>query len=283
MIDGNRGVMLAQGFKTVGQQHIGKSQIGPQIQRHPQIENGNIGALAVGERRGDPEQRLGSAICGCADQAFRLLVCGDTRQAGTNHGGQPAIAEMRTVEQFGGLAPAIAFQKTAICFQHTRRRRRRCHRFFIGGFGGFGFAQIVLQKRGMEGCHVFSTLLLGQLLQVFSNAGIVAQRRRRPGIEQRQGQGRERPLGRLRQLPAHIGIIIALESYDGQRQPRGTVVGRGGHHGLRILSRGFEIAGGAGIVEGQRQQRLIGGVVRQRLAVIARRPGQVMLGGREAG
>ena len=73
--------ILAQGLETVGQQHLRQPQVGAQIQRHAQIEDGDIGALRVGQRGGDAEQRLGGAVGGRADHGFRLLAGRDARQA----------------------------------------------------------------------------------------------------------------------------------------------------------------------------------------------------------
>ena len=89
----------------------------------------------------------------------------------------------------------------------------------------------------------------------FASACGVMLGRRGPGIEQGQRQGGERTLGRLRQLLAHIGIILVLECDDRQRQARSAVIGLGGDHGLGIFAGRLEIARGGGIEEGHGEQR----------------------------
>ena len=105
---------------------------------------------------------------------------------------------MRLIKLGGFPAPAGPLQEAAIGFQHPRRRGIGGQRLLVGRIGGGTVAQIVLDQRGMEGRHAFGALLLDQRLQVLLHSGGVMQGRRRPGVEQRQGQHRERTLGRQR-------------------------------------------------------------------------------------
>ena len=184
MIDRNGGVELAQGFKPVRQQNLRQPQIGAQIQRHAQIEDRDIGALAVGQGGGDAEQRLGGAVGGGADQAFGLGARRDARQAWAGDAGQSPIAGMAAIKFGGVLAAAIAFQETPIGLQRPRRCRGGPQGFLVGRLGGGGIAQIVLQQRGVEHSHALGPVLRQQGLQILLHSRLIMLGHGGPGIEQ---------------------------------------------------------------------------------------------------
>ena len=183
------------------------------------------------------------------------------------------------VERGGFLASAGAFEETAIGLQHPRGHRGASHRLQIIGGGHLGIAQEFVQQRGMERRQIFGSLLGTKCRQIILYRGGVMLARRRPGIEQRQGQKCEWSLGRLRQIFPRPGIILLLQVNYGQCQPRGAVIGIGGDDLLGIFARGVHVTGGAGIEERQRQEAGIGRIVGQAPAVIGRCLVQIMLAG----
>jgi len=127
----------------------------------------------------------------------------------------------------------------------------------------------------------FRAGLLQQGLQVLLHRRFVMLGGGGPGVEQREGQHRERALGRQRQLLAGLGIVFALEAHHRQGQTRRTLVGGRHHRGLGIFPGRFEIPRSDGVEKRQGQQRGIGRIVGQGLAVIARRLRQVVFARRE--
>ena len=127
----------------------------------------------------------------------------------------------------------------------------------------------------------FRAALSAQRFHVGGGCRGIAQGGGGPGIEKRNGENGERPLGGRGELLAHPRIILVFESGHGQRQARAALVGRGFHNLGGVTGSGIEIAGGAGIEKRQIQQIRIAGIAFQALGVIAFRLRHIMLSGGE--
>ena len=195
------------------------------MQRQAHVEDRDIDARLVGQRCGDAEQRLGGAVLGPRDQRVGLLAGLDARQPGQRELLHPAIGGELCIKRRRVFLAPVAFEEAAVSIDHAWRRTA-IHHAAIGCIGDLRVADIFGKQCQMEHRQRVRPALRPYRRDIGNRSRLVAHARRRPAVEQSNGQRGERALGREADLMARAGKVMALERYHCQRQPPGAVVRR---------------------------------------------------------